>query len=138
VILADTGPLVALSDPADGRHAVAIVDVGRLAPQGLRVCDAVIAESCFHLPHRAQRARLQALLRDLRVDPVPTHEPAFRADVFAWLLKYADHQPDWADGCLAVLAGRDARARVWTYDAEFRTTWRRPDGRAIPLAVRRR
>ena len=23
-----------------------------------------------------------------------------------------------------------------TYDKEFRTTWRRPDGSAIPLAVR--
>ena len=27
--------------------------------------------------------------------------------------------------------------RLWTYDREFRTTWRRPDGTAIPLATRR-
>ncbi|MGH9253776.1 MAG: hypothetical protein ACRD3C_04320, partial [Vicinamibacterales bacterium] len=37
---------------------------------------------------------------------------------------------------IAVLCGRDARLKVWTYDREFRTTWRKPDGRAIPMAVR--
>ncbi len=47
-----------------------------------------------------------------------------------------DRLPDWADGCLAVLSGRHLNAKVWTCDREFRTTWRRPDGRAIPLAVR--
>jgi len=25
---------------------------------------------------------------------------------------------------------------VWTYDHEFRTTWRKPDGKSIPQAVR--
>jgi hypothetical protein len=41
-----------------------------------------------------------------------------------------------ADGCIAVLSGRDRRLKVWTYDREFRTTWRRPDGTVIPMAVR--
>lgn len=45
------------------------------------------------------------------------------------------HDPDWADGYLAVVAGIAHRARMWTYDREFRTTWRRPDGTRIPLAV---
>ena len=52
-----------------------------------------------------------------------------------WLLKYAEHEPDWADGCLAVLCGRNESLRLWTYDREFRTTWRTPDGRTIRLAV---
>ena len=52
--------------------------------------------------------------------------------MFAWLLKYADHRPERADGCLAVLSGRHLNAKVWTYDRKFRTTWRRPDGRAFP------
>jgi hypothetical protein len=34
-----------------------------------------------------------------------------------------------------VVAGREGRARVWTFDREFRTIWRRPDGRPIPLAA---
>ncbi len=56
--------------------------------------------------------------------------------VFDWIEKYADHEPDWADGYIAALCGRDRTLKVWTYDKEFRTTWRRPDGSAIPLAVR--
>jgi hypothetical protein len=38
---------------------------------------------------------------------------------------------------LAVLSGKDRRLRLWTYDREFRTTWRRPDGTVVPLFARR-
>jgi hypothetical protein len=65
-----------------------------------------------------------------------TQESGFWLDVLDWLVKYADHEPDWADGCLAVLSGRNKDAKVWTYDREFRTTWRRPNGTAIPLVVK--
>jgi hypothetical protein len=37
---------------------------------------------------------------------------------------------------LAVSDSHDKALKVWTYDTEFRTTWRRPDGTAIPLAIR--
>jgi hypothetical protein len=58
-------------------------------------------------------------------------------EVFEWLTtKYVDHEPAWADGCLAVLSGRHKDARVWTYDREFRKTWRRPIGTVIPPAVK--
>jgi hypothetical protein len=136
MILTDTGPLVALCDPRDARHRDAISHLARLAPAGLRTCEPVLVEACFHLPNRAQRARLQAVLTDLRIDVLAPSHAGLHEDVLAWLLEYSDHQPDWADGCLAVLSGRDPRLRVWTYDREFRTTWRRPDGTAIPLAVR--
>jgi hypothetical protein len=56
--------------------------------------------------------------------------------VFDWMEKYADHEPDWTDGCLAVLCGRDRSLKVWTCDTEFRSIWRRPDGSTVPLAVR--
>ena len=51
------------------------------------------------------------------------------------LARYRDHDPDWADGYLAVVSGKRKGSKVWTYDREFRTTWRRPDGTRIPLAV---
>jgi len=35
-----------------------------------------------------------------------------------------------------VLASRDRRVRVWTYDDEFVTVWRRLDGSRVPLANR--
>jgi hypothetical protein len=93
-------------------------------------------EACFHLPHHSQRERLRALLHELDIESLPTYGVDFQADVFAWLLKYSDHEPDWADGCITVLCGRRPRVKVWTHDREFRTTWRRPDGKSIPLAVR--
>jgi predicted nucleic acid-binding protein len=100
------------------------------------VCDAVLTEACFHLAHATQRKRLAVILDEFRIHSLPTHEPAFRQDVFTWLDKYADHEPDWADACVAVLCGRDKLLKVWTYDREFRTTWRKPDGKAIPLAAK--
>ena len=137
MILVDTTPLVALCDPRDSRHQTATRQLASLAPTEFVVCDAVLAEACFHLPHKNQRQRLRALLHDLRMQsPEITQERWFWLAVFDWLVKYADHEPDWADGCLAVLSGHDPASRVWTYDREFRTTWRRPDGTVIPLAAR--
>jgi predicted nucleic acid-binding protein len=136
VILVDTGPLVALCDARDPLHATAIAHLPGLARPGFRVCESVLTEACFHLPHRAQRHRLRAVLQELHFESFPTGTDDFRDAVFDWLLRYAEHQPDWTDGCLAVLCGQQPRLKLWTYDREFRTTWRRPDGRAIPLAVR--
>jgi hypothetical protein len=77
------------------------------------------------------------LLHGLGLQPLPVaQELDFWLEVLDWLAKYADHEPEWADACLAVLSGRDSGLKVWTYDREFRTTWRRPDGSTIPLAVR--
>ena len=93
-------------------------------------------EACFHLRHRVQRQRLRSLLDALDILPVTgADERDFWTDVLEWLTKYADHEPDWADGCIAVLCGRNESLAVWTYDREFRTTWRRLDGTAIPLAT---
>lgn len=137
MILVDTTPLVALCDARDEKHRTALKHLQSLGSVEFAVCDAVLTEACFHLPYRSQRQRLRALLHDLGVQPAPVaNESAFRLEVFDWLTKYADHEPDWADGCLAVLSGRDKDAKVWTYDREFRTTWRRPNGTVIPLAVR--
>ena len=137
MILIDTTPLVALCDARNEKHRLAVKHLESMAASEFAVCDAVLTEACFHLPHRSQRQRLRALLSDLGVQPVPVvNESAFWFEVFEWVTKYADHEPDWADGCLAVISGRDRGVKVWTYDREFRTTWRRPNGSLIPLAVR--
>jgi predicted nucleic acid-binding protein len=139
MILIDTTPLVALCDGRDSRHRAALADLEGFASMKLGVCEAVLMEACFHLPSRSQRDRLRAALDQLHITAMPrTDDRGFWLDVLDWLSKYADHEPDWADGCLAVLSGRDASLKVWTYDREFRTTWRRPDGTSIPMAVRER
>ena len=137
MILLDTTPLVALCDAHDSKHRTALKHLESLANEEFAVCDAVLTATCFHLPHRSQRLRLRGLLDGLNVEPLPnTYDHTFWLDVLDWLAKYADHEPDWADACLAVLSGRDRDLKVWTYDREFRTTWRRPNGAVIPLAVR--
>ena len=135
MILIDTGPLVALCDARDGRHREAASDLSRLAPAHFRTCEAVIVEACFHLPYRSQRERLRALVTELDIESLSTDDPDFRDGVFEWLLKFSNHQPDWADGCLAVLAETEPRVKVWTYDREFRTIWRRPGGKPVPMAI---
>ena len=137
MILVDTTPLVALCDARDAKHSVAVKHLASLAGKPFITCESVITETCFHLPYPTQRLRLRTLLSDLDLQPHPVGcDLDFWFEVFDWLARYADHEPDWADGCLAVLSGRDKTLKVWTYDREFRTTWRRPNGTAIPLAVK--
>lgn len=137
MILIDTTPLVALIDPRDALHRKATADLDRLARQPLATCAGVLVETCFLLTHSVQRQRLERLLIDLDVQALgPSAEAGPWGEVFRWLAHYADHEPDWVDAELAVAAGRDKKVRVWTYDREFATTWRRLDGSKIPLAVR--
>ena len=97
-------------------------------------CEPVLTEACFLLTHGVQRARLERLLVELRVQPyAPDDAAALWPEVFAWLSRYAEHDPDWADAYLAVVSQREPRARVWTYDREFRVLWRRPDGTKVPV-----
>jgi predicted nucleic acid-binding protein len=129
--------MIALCDARDAKHRTAVKQLEALATDEFTLCDAVLTEVCFHLPHPSQRFRLRTVLDALGVQPRPIpNERAFWFEVLDWLAKYADHDPDWTDACLAVLSGRDKNVKVWTYDREFRTTWRRPDGTTIPLAVR--
>jgi len=130
VILLDTNVLVALVLPKDRLHERAVRDLERLARQELRILPSVMTEVCFLLGDRAQRGRLSELLAVMRARPAV--EPGWER-VFQWLERYAEHEPDWTDGCLVVSATREQR--VWTYDDEFRAVWRRLDGSRVPLVV---
>lgn len=137
MILIDTNPLVALCDSRDPHHARAVADFRKLARQEFVTCESVLVEATFHLPGAAQRKRLQALLTELNVKLIPPALDVAICDaIFSWLARYSVHSPDWADGCIAVMCGLDRKIRVWTYDGEFQKIWRRPDGTAIPLAIR--
>jgi predicted nucleic acid-binding protein len=139
VILVDSNPLIALVDPRDDLNERATADLVRLRRQRLVVVAPVLTEVCFALPHPHQRARLRQLLLRFSIQPWPAaDDAALWAEVFAWLDRYADHDPDFADGYLAIACSLDRRLKLWTYDKEFRTTWRRADGSRIPLAADRR
>ena len=137
MILIDTGVLIALCDPRDALHKTALRQLKTLAQSQFGVCESVLSEACFHLSVDSQRRRLKRLLDDLDVQLVPADDSrSLWSEVFEWLSKYADHDPDWADGYLAVLSGHDRKCSIWTYDAEFRKIWKRPDGSLIPMAVK--
>ncbi|MBI2203992.1 MAG: PIN domain-containing protein [Candidatus Rokubacteria bacterium] len=137
MILLDTAPLVALCDPRDALNAAALRDLDRIGREPLVACGAVLTEACALLTRSIQRKRLRRFLDEFAVTAyLADDESRLWAEVFEWLDKYEDHEPDWADGYLAVVSGRERRFRVWTYDREFRTIWRRPDGTRIPLAPR--
>lgn len=137
MILVDTTPLVALCDPRDSLNASALRDLERLSRRPLVICEPVLTEACFHLARAAQRQRLYDFLGAFAVGGYsPADELGLRAEAFAWLQRYPEHEPDWADAYLVCVSARERRWKVWSYDREFRTVWRRPDGTRVPLATR--
>lgn len=137
MVLVDSTPLVALCDRRDALHARAVRDLDRLARQRLVVSDAVLAEAMHLLPEEAARARLAHLCESLPIGALRDERPVeSRLEAFRWLAQYAEHRPDWADATLVIASWHEKKARVWTYDSEFKTTWRRPNGTRVPLAAR--
>ena len=132
MILVDTSVLVALVEERDAHHARASRDLRRARGEALFVMEAVVSEACFLLPGRSARRRLRFLFDALSVRRLVLEEP-WQGEVFDWLDRYATHDPDFADAQLVVSASRNARSRVWTYDREFKTIWRRTDGKRIAL-----
>ncbi len=131
MILVDTNVLVALVDDRDGLHGRAAADLRRPRKQMLHVLDAVLSEACFLLPELAARERLRFLLTRLAIRSLSLDE-TWWPDVFDWLERYAEHEPDLADAQLVVASGRN-KCKIWTYDREFSSVWRRPDGSRVPL-----
>jgi predicted nucleic acid-binding protein len=132
MILIDTNVLVALVDEKDRLHLRAKRDLGKLkGPFG--VTSPVLTEACFLLEQPYLRGRLAMLLERLPAEPVEPELPWW-PDVFAWLNAYADHTPDLCDAVLVTLAARSSWP-VWTYDTEFSSIWRLPNGRRIALAA---
>ncbi len=137
MILIDTNAVVALVEPRDGLHAQAVDHLRRLRNQSLLLTSFVLAEVGHFLRQGAQRERVRALIEELPIQAYPlTDEATLWQEAFDWARKYADHAPDIADALLVVLCSRERRLRIWTYDEEFSTIWRRADGSRIPLAIR--
>lgn len=130
MILVDTNVLVALADERDQLHARATRDLGRLqGPYALS--SVVLAEAFFLLPERHLRLRVQHLVERLPLSFVEIAGASWPA-VFAWLQRFVEHEPDLCDGQLCTLA-TELDASIWSYDAEFRTMWRGPNGSRLKI-----
>jgi predicted nucleic acid-binding protein len=128
--IADTGFLVAFLNRNDRHHDWA-VELARGVDDPFLTCEAVLAETAFHLRNVAVTL---ALLDDGLVTlafECREHLP----QLAALALRYADREPDLADLCLIRMSELHPRHSVITVDrADFRI-YRRNKREAIPLVT---
>ncbi len=124
--IADTGFLVAFVSARDTYHAWAL-DVAEQIAEPLLTCEAVLAETAFHL-------RDVALVLDMIEDQLITlafdcadHLP----QLTALARRYRDHKPDLADLCLIRMSELYPKHSVITVDKDFRV-YRRNKREVIP------
>ena len=125
--IADTGLLVAFANRHDRHHEWA-VGVAEQADEPFLTCEAVLAETAFHL--RNTRIVLDMVAEGLV--QVALDVSTELAHLAALAKRYADRQPDLADLCLIRLSELNPRYRVYTVDADFRV-YRRNRRDVIPL-----
>jgi predicted nucleic acid-binding protein len=126
--IADTGFLVAFANRNDHHHDWA-VNVARRVTEPLLTCEAVLAETAFHL---GSVPVVLALLDEGLI------EMAFdcrsqRGPLAALAKRYEDRRPDLADLCLVRMSELHPKHSVITVErADFRV-YRRNKREAIPL-----
>ena len=125
--IADTGFLVAFGNRRDLHHAWAL-EIARRVAEPLLTCDAVLAETAFHLGSASLVLDYvhEGLVRPIFA--VADHLPRL-AELAT---RYADRSPDLADLCLIRMSELYPRHTVITVDQDFRI-YRRNKREAIPL-----
>jgi uncharacterized protein len=126
--IADTGFLVALASERDTHHDWA-ASVAKHITEPLLTCDAVLAETAFHL-------RDTAGVLDMVLSGLVT--PAFEAglhtsELHELALRYADRKPDLADLCLVRMSELHPKHPIITVDRTDFTVYRRHRHRPIPI-----
>jgi predicted nucleic acid-binding protein len=126
--IADTGFLVAFANRHDAHHEWA-VEVAKQVTEPLLTCEAVLAETAFHLQDvRVVLALVHEGLVELAFD-CRDHWPQLKA----LAARYADRRPDLADLCLIRLSELHPHYSVVTVDREDFEVYRRNKREAIPL-----
>ena len=126
--IADTGFLVAFANRNDTYHDWAVSVAGSVT-EPLLTCEAVLAETAFHL---RSVPLVLAMIRDgliaLAFD-CQDHLP----QLTALASRYGDRQPDLADLCLIRMSELYPEHRVITIDREDFRIYRRNKRETIPL-----
>jgi predicted nucleic acid-binding protein len=126
--IADTGFLVAFANRNDRHHEWA-VEVAERVTEPLLTCEAVLAETAFHLQDTGLalamiHERLIVLAFECR-----EHLP----QLVALADRYADRRPDLADLCVIRMSELHPRHSVLTVDQGDFRIYRRNKREAIPL-----
>jgi predicted nucleic acid-binding protein len=126
--IADTGFLVAFANRRDRHHAWA-TELAAQVGQPLLTCEAVLAETAFHL--RSAALALAFVREGLVVPALSVADHLGR--IMQLADRYADRDPDLADLCLIRLSELNPAHHVITTDvADFRV-YRRGRREVIPL-----
>ena len=123
MILVDTGPLVALFDPADGDHDRCVKQL-MVIEEPFCTTIPVLTEA-FHLlnPGSIGSQRLMDFITGGGLS-VRYLDAAGLQRAFALMVRYADHPMDLADASLVVLAEALKLRKVFTLDRNDFTTYR--------------
>jgi predicted nucleic acid-binding protein len=127
--IADTGFLVAFANRRDEffpwAHSLA-----EKVREPLLTCEAVLAETAFHLKNTALTLKLvETGLVRLAFDM-----ESQRAELAELARRYADRQPDLADLCLIRMSELNPKLPVITVDGDFRV-YRRNRRESIPVVM---
>lgn len=126
--IADTGFLVAFINRGDRHHDWAVGVAERLSAP-LLTCEAVLAETAFHL----QSVALTLAMIDEGLVQIAFDCRDHLPQLAALAQRYADRRPDLADLCLVRMSELHPRHSVITVDrADFRV-FRRNKREIIPL-----
>lgn len=131
MVIADTGPLVALFDRGDEHHEWARGGLGRIR-QSLLTSESVVGEVLFLL---RDLPRSRSSFLEFWAEGGLTVSLDANRDLpalVALLRKYADMGISLADAAVVRLSELQADALVWTLDRDFRV-YRRMGRRVIPL-----
>lgn len=126
--IADTGFLVAFANRGDEFHDWA-VEIAEQLTQPLLTCEAVLAETAFHLQNvplvlEMIDENLIALAFDVN-DHLPRLQELAR--------RYSDRQPDLADLCIIRMSELFPKHSVITIDVTDFSVYRRNKRETIPL-----
>lgn len=127
-VLADTGPLYALSDPSDQYHRQAHADLQTILAKNLRIAVPypVLCESYSLVLRRLGGAYSRQWLGELTVGAVLVNpEPADYFAAASLLDRFPDQLIALTDAVTAVLSRR-ARIAVWSFDRHFSIMGVRP------------
>jgi predicted nucleic acid-binding protein len=126
--IADTGFLVAFANRNDRHHNWAVSVAGQVT-EPLLTCEAVLAETAFHLRNVPL---VFAMIREGLMIPAfncADHLP----QLAALAIRYGDRHPDLADLCVIRMSELYPRHSVITVDREDFRVYRRNKREAIPL-----
>lgn len=123
MILVDTGPLVALFDPADDSHAHC-VRVLQSVEEPLATTIPVLTEA-FHLlrPGSTGAQRLMDFVAEFGLT-VWTIDDGLLSRCFELMIQYADRPMNLADASLVALAEAERLKRIFTIDRNDFDTYR--------------